>query len=234
MFQEKTFLAIIPARKGSKRVPMKNIIPLAGRPLIEWTIEAGKRSTYIDVLCVSTDDIEIAKLSSDLGAQVPFIRPADLSSDSASTFSVVKHCINHYINNEKMEFDYVVLLQPTSPLRNSLDIDTSIELLMDKDADAIISVCEAEHSPLWCNTLPDDMSLYNFISEVILSKRTQELQIYYRLNGAIYISNVIKLLEEERFLLKNNSFAYIMPLERSIDIDNKIDFIFAESLINNN
>jgi CMP-N-acetylneuraminic acid synthetase len=224
MYKNKSFLAIIPARGGSKRLPRKNILNLAGKPLIAWSIEAGLNSEYIDKVIVTSDDDEILEISRKFGADI-IKRPDELASDTATTFDAIKHTVENL-----KKYDYIVLLQPTSPLRNEKHIDDAIELLESKKADAIISVCEMDHSPLWSNILPEDLSMKNFLREEVLNKRSQDLEKYYRLNGAIYICKTEKLLEEESFFLKNNIFAYIMDRNSSIDIDEEIDFKIAEVL----
>ena len=220
----KTFLAIIPARGGSKRLPRKNVLDLCGKPLIAWSIEAGLKSKYITKVIVSSDDEEILSISKEYGAST-IKRPSELASDTAITFDALKHVIE---NSEK--FDYVVLLQPTSPLRNETHIDEAIKLLIEKNADSIISVCETEHSPLWCNTLPQDSSMNNFLRDEVLNKRSQDLPKYYRLNGAIYICKTEKLLSEKSFFIKDNIFAFKMNKENSIDIDEEFDFIIAREI----
>lgn len=230
MIKDKKVLAIIPARGGSKRLPRKNALPLAGKPLIAWTIKAALAVASITEVMVSTDDDEISCIAKVTGAQVPYKRSAELSSDTASSIAVVIDVLNYYKQQER-EFDYVILLQPTSPLRTDKDIESAIELLEAKQADAIVSVCPVEHSPLWSNTLPEDDSLNNFISNEIKSTRSQDLPEYYRLNGAIYICRVEKLLEEQSFFLADNIFAYKMTTEASVDIDNHIDFLLAEALL---
>lgn len=228
MYKDKTFLAIIPARGGSKRLPRKNVLDLAGKPLIDWSIEAGLKSKYIDTIVVSSDDDEILDISIKFGATI-IKRPEELASDTATTFDAIKHAI------ENIEiYDYIVLLQPTSPLRDEKHIDEAIELLETKKADAIVSICEMDHSPLWSNTLPEDNNMSSFLRDEILNKRSQDLEKYYRLNGAIYICKTEKLLEEKSFFLKNNIFAYVMDRESSIDIDEEIDFKMAEFLIEEN
>ena len=222
----KTFLAIIPARGGSKRLPRKNILDLCGKPLISWSIEAALKSKYISKVVVSSDDEEILNISSNFGADI-IKRPYELANDTATTFDAIKHTIN---NLEK--YDYIVLLQPTSPLRNENQIDEAIELLEEKQADAIVSVCEMDHSPLWSNTLPKDGNMRGFLREEILNKRSQDLEKYYRVNGAVYICKTDKLLENKSFFLKDNIFAYIMDRKSSIDIDEEIDFEIAKVLIN--
>ena len=219
MLNNKTLLAIIPARGGSKRLPRKNVLDLAGKPLIAWTIEAAKNSSYIDKIVVTSDDNEILQVASNHGADV-IVRPAELANDTATTFDVIKHAIE----NKSGHFDYVVVLQPTSPLRNSMHIDEAIELLFEKQADGIISICEAEHSPLWSNTLPDNGNLDNFILDKIKKTRSQDLPKYYRLNGAIYICNSVALLFQNSLMLDKQSFAYVMDVDSSVDIDTLHDF----------
>ncbi len=225
MYTNKTFLAIIPARGGSKRLPRKNVLDLCGKPLIVHTIEAALKSKYINKVIVSSDDEEILNISSNFGADI-IKRPIDLANDTATTFDTIKHTIDNF---EK--YDYIVLLQPTSPLRNEKHIDEAMELLEKKKADAIVSVCEMEHSPLWSNTLPKDGNMNNFLKDEILNKRSQDLEKFYRLNGAIYICKTEKLIENKSFFLKDNIFAYIMNRENSVDIDEEIDFKIAEVIL---
>ena len=225
MLNGKTFLAIIPARGGSKRLPRKNVLDLAGKPLIAWSIEAGLKNKYIDKVIVTSDDDEILAIAKDFGSET-IKRPDELASDTATSFDAIKHTIE---NLER--YDYIVLLQPTSPLRTAEQIDEAIELLESKNADAIVSVCEMDHSPLWSNTLPEDRSMNDFIRDEVKNKRSQDLEPYYRLNGAIYITKVDKLLEEKSFFLEKNIYSYRMNRESSVDIDEKIDFKFAEILI---
>lgn len=221
----KTFLAIIPARGGSKRLPRKNILDLCGKPLISWSIEAALKSKYISKVVVSSDDDEILNISLNFGAET-IKRPVELASDTATTFDAIKHTIDNFEN-----YDYIVLLQPTSPLRNEKHINEAIEFLEEKQADAIVSVCEMDHSPLWSNTLPKDGNMNNFLRDEVLNKRSQDLEKYYRVNGAVYICKTDKLLENKSFFLKDNIFAYIMDRKSSIDIDEEIDFLFAQRVI---
>lgn len=225
MYKNRTFLAIIPARGGSKRLPKKNILNLAGKPLVAWSIEAGLKSRYIDKVIVTSDDDEILDMSRQYGADT-IKRPSYLATDTATTFDTIEHTINSL-----KSYDYIVLLQPTSPLRDENHIDEAIELLNTKNADAIISVSEMEHTPLWSNTLPKDNSMINFIKDDVKNRRSQDLEPYYRLNGAINICNTDRLIKEKTFLIKDNIFAYIMQRKYSIDIDTKIDFQIAKMLI---
>jgi len=224
MYKNKTFLAIIPARGGSKRLPKKNSLLLNNKPLVAYSIEAGLKSAYIDKVVVSSDDKVILEVSQSFGSEI-IKRPSHLATDTSSTYSAIEHVVENLDH-----FDYIVLLQPTSPLRNEEDIDKAIRLLDEKQADAVVSVCEVEHSPLWANTLDDSLSMVGFIKDAGL-KRSQDLETHYRLNGAIYIINTTKLLENKRIILKENIFAFKMEREKSIDIDGYIDFNIAEMFL---
>ena len=227
MLRNKKILAVITARAGSKRLPNKSILPLAGKPLIAWTIDEAKKSRYVDKLIVSTDSNKIAEISKKYGAEVPFLRPAELANDKANSISVLKHSIEFF----NKEYDYILLLQPTSPLRTVRDIDNAIEML-NNDTKAVVSVCETEHSPLWSNTLPEDLSMANFIRPEIRNKRSQDLPKYYRLNGAIYIAEIDYFYQNNGFI-GNNTKAFIMSQQKSVDIDTELDFKFCEMLILN-
>ena len=223
MINGKKVLAIIPARGGSKRLPRKNILPLGGKPLIGWSIEAAKQSKYIDEVFVSTDDQEIADIVSSIGINIPELRPSHLSTDKATTQSVLFYTLENFGQGSEI----VVLLQPTSPFRNHQHIDEAIELLEDKSAFSIISVTPCEHPPQWSNTLPDDGSMKDFIRSES-GKRSQELGQWFRLNGALYVYDVNELLKAKDMAYRQDTYAYTMPNEFSIDIDNQIDFDMAE------
>ena len=225
MYNNKTFLAIIPARGGSKRVPRKNARLMHGKPLISWTIEAAKQCQYIDMTIVSSDDEELLAIAKDMDVTAD-IRPALLATDTATTFDVIKYIINKY-----PKFDYIVLLQPTSPLRNANHISEAIEELCRKNADGIISVTKPEINPMWCNTLPEDGSMANFMNNSLINVRSQELSDYYALNGAIYINKTEELLKNGSFFLKANIYAYKMDRKYSFDIDEELDFILCEKLL---
>lgn len=227
MYRGKTFLAVIPARGGSKRLPRKNVLSLAGKPLIAWSIEAGLQSKYIDKVVVSSDDEEILQIAKRFGSET-IKRPEALASDTATTFDAVKHAIEH-----SGMYDYIVLLQPTSPLRDAAQVDAAIDLLVQKHADAVVSVCEMDHSPLWANTLPQNGDMSRFIKDEVKNKRSQDIETYYRLNGAIYICKTDRLMEEKTFFIKESIFAYTMDRESSIDIDEAIDFQIASCIIQN-
>ena len=214
-------LAIIPARGGSKRLPGKTILDFAGKPLIAWTIDAALKSKYINNIIVSTDDAQIASIAKEYGAKVPFLRPDNLASDEATTIDVVLDLLSRI--SEK--YKYIALLQPTSPLRTYQHIDESVEQLGDKDS--VVSVVKTEHPLEWCNTLPSDKNLDNFIDDSVRNKRSQDLPDRYRINGAIYIVKTDVLLRVKSFLLEKGAVAYVMDRDSSIDIDHKQDFIIA-------
>lgn len=228
MYNNKSFLAIIPARSGSKGLKDKNIMDLNGKPMLAYTIETALRSGLFDEIIVSTDSQKYADIAIKYGAQVPFLRPEHLSTDTATSADVIIDVLkNMKILNK--EYDYFMLLQPTSPLRDEQDIKEAIELLFQKDANAVVSVCETEHSPLYINTLDETLSMDNFISKGIKTRR-QDLPKYYRLNGAIYLCNVDYFLKYNHFY-NYKSFAYIMDKRKSIDIDDELDFKIAESIL---
>jgi len=232
VYRDKNILGLIPARGGSKGLPGKNIKSLLGKPLIAWTIKQALASKYLDRLVVSTDNKEIAEISRKYGADVPYMRPKELAEDNAKGIDVILHAIDWLKENDnRKQYELIMLLQPTSPLRRFEDIDKAIELLFLKEAKAIVSVCEVDHHPLWANTLPEDGCMKDFIRKEIMNKNRQELPVFYRLNGAIYLAYCNYIKQCKSFLGKE-TFAYVMPRERSIDIDNEMDLKLAEILMN--
>ena len=224
-------LAVIPARKGSKRLKGKNKKVLAGKPLIQWTLEAALASPSISEIFVSTDCEDICKITADCGVNVPFLRPDAIAHDKSTPAEVIEHALKYYESLGKV-FDWVIWLQPTSPLRTAQDIGNAIALLKEKKADGIISVCPCEHSPLWANRLGENGEMDHFLPDVIKKNpQSQAIKPYHRLNGAIYIANIKRMKAENNLFLKDNLFAYEMPAERSADIDHELDFKFAEFLM---
>ena len=231
MYKGKNILGLIPARGGSKRLLRKNIKLLLGKPLITWTIEQALASKYLDRVVVSTDDKKIAEISIKYGAEVPFVRPKELAEDDTKGIDVVLHAIDWFKEDDKQKkYDLIMLLQPTSPLRTTEDIDKVIELLFLKEAKTIVSVCEVDHHPLWVNILPEDGCMKDFIRQKIMNKNRQELPVFYRLNGAIYLA-YCNYIKKQKSFFGEKTFAYIMPGEKSIDIDDEIDFKLVEILI---
>lgn len=227
------FLAVIPARSGSKRVKNKNLKTLAGKPLIEWTLNAALESKHLKNILVSTDSKKIAECVESLGVKVPFLRPNYLAKDTTPTIDAIKHAILKYEKLINTEFKYIILLQPTSPLRTNYHIDHAIELLKYKKSNGIISVCETEFPVQWCNTLNKEMSMKNFLSAESAKLRSQDLEKFYRVNGAIYIASKKSLFKEMSFYLSSSIYAYEMEKDKSVDIDDIFDFKVAEFLIKN-
>lgn len=222
-------LAVIPARSGSKGLKNKNIKLLLGKPLLAYSIEAAKASGLFEEIYVSTDSEEYAKIAVDYGAKVPFFRSPATATDTASSWEVVRETLNRYEQIGR-SFDTVTLLQPTSPLRSSEDIQNAYDLLNTKQANAVVSVCEVDHSPLWCNTLPEDHSLSDFIRKEAKDIPRQSLNTYYRINGGIYMVRV-DYLRSGNDIYGSNCTAYIMDKKHSIDIDDELDFQFAEAIM---
>lgn len=230
MTQSPRVLGIIPARAGSKRLPGKNMLLLDGKPIIDWTINAAKKSGCIDEIVVTSDDLAVSEVANSSG--VTFLeRPPILATDTAKTVDVVLHVVNEY-KRRGCHYDVIILLQPTSPLRSAEDISNALSLFINNDASSVVSMCMVEHSPLLTCQLNSDGDLSNFYFSIKnLSSRSQDLPTYFRLNGAIYISRLDDFVREASFF-SNPGFPYIMPIERSIDIDNEIDYLTAQVFMN--
>lgn len=227
---QKKILAVIPARGGSKGIPRKNIKDLAGKPLIAWTIETAKVSSVFDRIIVSTDDQEIAVIARQFGADVPFLRPQELSTDTATSIDVVLHLIQWLQENEHYSPDYLMLLQPTSPFRSSADITQVIQLMQtNQEADAIISVTAVDHPVQWLRKMEADGKLLP-LDETPLKLRRQDAQQIYQLNGSIYLIKTETFVKDKTFL-PAKTFGYIMPEEKSIDIDTPWNFHMAELIM---
>ena len=226
MYRGKRILAIIPARGGSKGIPHKNIIDLCGRPLISYTIDAGKNSKYIDYVMVSTDDEEIARVARENRAEVPFMRPVELASDTAKTIDAVLHAIRG-LYELGQEFDYLVLLQPTEPLRTSEDVDEAIETYFELGCEALVSVSEVDDHPILVRSIQNKKlkPLLDLSSTI----RRQDMPKYYRVNGCIYINAISEINLKTSF--NDNSIPYIMEKSHSVDIDELCDLALAEFYI---
>ena len=216
-------LTIIPARAGSKRLKGKNILELAGKPLIQWTIDAALKSTFARDHCyISTDCEKIKSIAQNCGASVPFLRPSSLSTDTATTFDVIKHMID----NLDASFDYVLLLQPTSPLRTAGDIDGAIKLCLKSKFKAIVSITENDSHNHWQVTFNNQNKLITYPEP---NKRSQDFEKSYILNGAIYFSEIEYFLKNKGFLGRDTG-VYLMDQNKSIDIDTEMDFKLVELL----
>lgn len=228
MINGKKILALIPARGGSKGIKNKNIAKFYGKPLISYTILAANKSRYIDETIVTTDSEKIKAIAEQYGAHVPFLRPAELATDTAKTLDAVRHSIKTL---EKMgkRFDILVLLQPTSPLRTVDDIDGAI-LEFDKRGNLpLASVSEVSDHPLLIRSINKKNELEHLISpEKGSTMRRQDMLSYYRVNGSIYINLIKEINKETSF--NDNRVPYIMQWKNSADIDNMLDFMIAEYL----
>ena len=222
-------IAIIPARGGSKGLPGKNIRNLHGKPLIAYTIEAALKSPYIEEAILSTDSQEIANVGLQYGVKVPFLRPAKLASDNALAIDNYIFTIEKLESMSNKEIRSIMVLQPTSPLRNTQDIDLAIDLFNSKNADSVISYTEEAHPISWHKYISQDGHLIDILDSSI--KNRQAYRESYYPNGAIYIFKKELLLEGKYY--NDNSFAYIMPRNRSVDIDTLEDFLYAEYLLGN-
>lgn len=220
-------LAIIPARGGSKGIPKKNISLLGNKPLIAWTLEAALIAEAVDRVIVTTDNPEIAKIAKDYGAEVPFQRPASLAQDDTPGIKPILHATHWLIDHEDYLPDFVVCLQPTSPFRTGKDIDRAMDLARLKNADSVVSITPLVHNPNWMQIMDGDGRLKDFIPGGTSVGSRQEMEQVYELNGAIYLIRTVTLFEEETFFVKE-TFGFVMPRERSIDIDTPWDLYLAD------
>lgn len=223
-------IAIIPARGGSKGLPGKNILELNGKPLIAYTIEAALISKYITRVILSTDDMEIAKVAKHYGAEVPFMRPIDLATDTAKAIDAYKYTYERIEKEENIEISEFVILQPTSPFRTAKHIDEAIDLYKDKKADSVISYCPEHHPIIWHKYITEAGKIES-IFEGTIRNRQEEKPTYFP-NGAIYIFK--REIIEQDLYYTDNSFAYVMNRKDSIDIDTIEDFQYAEFLFARN
>jgi CMP-N-acetylneuraminic acid synthetase len=219
-------IGIITARGGSRGIPRKNIKDLNGKPLIAYTIEVGKKSRHLNRVIVSTDDVEIADVAKTWGAEVPCMRPEEFARDNTPTLPVIQHMTRHIEETEKV--DIVVTLQPTSPLRTAEDIDGAVQKLIDTNADTVVSVVEVKHHPYLTFKLDGDKLEPLYCMEKRL--RRQELPTIYALNGAVYVTRRDTLLNRNSIYGDDNR-GYVMPEERSMDIDSLFHFKLVEAIM---
>ncbi|WP_027327686.1 cytidylyltransferase domain-containing protein [Helicobacter pametensis] len=233
MYQNKSFLAIIPARSGSKGLPDKNIKDLCGHPLMAWSIKAGLGSKYIDRVVVSTDSQEYADIAKSYGAEAPFLRPKELSLDTSTTFDSIKHTIDFYQNELNQIFDYIVLLEPTSPLRETEDIDNAIiTLISNQKASSLVSVCKSEsQNPAFLVRLTNHSQLIEgYINKSFTPIRRQDIEDFYFFDGTIYVSETNSLLQHQNFYHKN-TMGYVVPKWKSLEVDDEDDFLMIEAMM---
>ncbi len=231
MNNKKSILAIIPARGGSKGLPGKNIKPLQGKPLIGWTIQQAKQSKYIDEIFVSTDCINISKVSEEFGVKVPFLRPDELSSDVSSSMDVVSHVLNYY-ESINSQFEYIILLEPTSPLRKRTDIDAAVELLnVDNTADGIVSLGEVhmEH-PMIVKKVDRNNKIMPYVSNLNKIHQRQQADKAYFPYGVIYMIKTSVFRKEHSFYTEN-IIPFLIERWQCYEVDDIYDFLCIETII---
>ena len=224
-------LALIPARAGSKRVPQKNIKILFGKPLIAWTINAALNANIEMDVIVSTDSREIADISEMYGAEVPFLRPSHLAKDDSPAFKAIQYTLEKLATLGRI-YDHLLFLQPTSPLRRAEDIEKAIQFFKFKNAQSLISVSQSDIPASWFMRLDKSYSLQPFINQSnqsVIACRSQDLDGFYHLNGAIYFTQVDLFLKHQTFYSsKMTCYAFPMSQRHGIDIDSEEDFTLAE------
>lgn len=229
MYKNKKILAIIPARGGSKEIPLKNIIEIYGKPLLVYSIECAKESKYIDKVIISTDSLLIKEIAEKNGGEVPFLRPSELAQDTSKTIDCLIHAVN-CLKKYGEEYDYVVLLQNTSPLRKGKQVDEAIEKLLESNERSLVSITEVEENPVLMRTLNKDGILKNILS-VNSTIRRQDFPKFYRVNGAIYIQKIDSGFNLSTSL-NDGKLAYIMDEKTSVDIDTYLDIKKIEYYMN--
>ena len=218
-------LALIPARGASKRIPRKNIKLLNGKPLIGWTIDAALKTSSIKRVVVSTDDEEIASIAKTLGADVPFMRPNKIAEDSSPGIDTALHAIE-----QLSEFDWLILLQPTSPLRTAADIDGIVRFCLEQNSPSAVSISQVHKHPHWMYQRTESKKLQPIIFNTMNISRQQDITKAYVLNGALYLARIDWLKEQQSFV-GQETLGYIMSPESSVDIDTQMDWQWVEFLI---
>lgn len=230
MIGAKRVLALVPARSGSKGLPRKNVLPLLGRPLIAWSIDQAKRCRYVDRVVVSTDDAEIAAASRANGADVPFLRPTELATDTASSIDVIAHALDT-LDASGDRYDYLALLEPTSPLRDTTDIDAALERLASTPgAESIVGVTRVESAHPDFLVRIESGFLRPFVASEIQAKRRQDLDELYYFEGSLYIATVASIRARRSFY-HAATLPYVVPKFKAYEIDDPSDFIVVEALI---
>lgn len=223
-------LAIIPARSGSKGYKDKNIAVINGRPMLDYTIKAAIKSNCFDAVMVSTDSEKYAKVAIECGAEVPFLRSPENSTDQAGSWDVVREVLQRY-EDEGKQFDYVVLLQPTSPLRDDVDIRNAFVVLQQEEVRNVVSVAPVAHPVQWCFRLEKECSLEEYANSPYCQMRRQDLDVYYQENGAIYIVDAERIRDNQYNFYKDHCYAYIMSREHSLDIDSEMDMKILNAIL---
>lgn len=232
MIDNHRVIAIVPARGGSKGLPGKNIKPFCGKPLIGWSIEAGRASRYIDEIMVTTDSEEVARVAREFGARVPFMRPAALAADTSTSIDVVKHALDFYTDELGQRFDLIVLLEPTSPLRTAEDVDGALRMLLDRpDAKAVVGVAKTEsQNPAFLVKRDDSDFLVGYEDPGMKPLRRQEIKDVFYLEGSVYVSWIDALRAENSFYHRR-TLGYEFPKWKALEIDDVYDFVMAEAIM---
>ncbi len=226
MLGDKSVLAVIAARGGSKGLPGKNIADAGGKPVIAWSIESAKQSQYIDRLILSSDDADIIDVAEIWGCEAPFVRPTELAGDTAK----IEDALIHALDTLEDQYDYLVLLQATSPLRAAEDIDSCLEICRDAGAPACVSVTLPAKSPYWMYRVADDGGMEPLLDDDAGQSRRQDLPAIYCLNGAVYAAEVPWFRDVKSFVTPKTR-AHVMPPERSVDIDERRDLILLRAML---
>ncbi len=225
MFAGKKILGVVAARGGSRRLPRKNVLPLAGRPLIDWTLDATRGSKHLDRVILSSDDEDIIAVARASGCEVPFRRPPEFATDTATSADVVAHALGAV----EEAYDYVVTLQPTSPLRLAEDIDRCIETCVNGDADSCTTVSRLSKPLAWMFMRSRDGRLLPLSDETADREQKADGDVYI-LNGAVYVTRV-GFFRRTRLLVAPGTLSCVMPAERSCDIDTQDDLCLCEFLL---
>ena len=227
-------LFVITARGGSKGVPRKNITVVGKLPLIAYKIISARKCMYDKRVIVSTEDEEIAATARKYGAEVPFVRPMELATDNASSIDVVMHTINWVKENDTTQYDYICLLEPSSPFASYEDLNKAFALMKEKDADTMLGMKETEVSSLFIHPLDMEGKLSFFYDSIrnIKRLRRQDQVKEYTMNGCLYAAKMDYFISNQTFH-STNSVPYIMPQEKSIEIDSMLDYEFAKFLVEN-
>ncbi len=223
-------VGVIAARGGSKSIPKKNIAPVGGKPLIAWTVEAALACRSLARVIVTTDDAEIGAVARRFGAEVPFLRPPELAQDDTPSIDVMVHAIRWLERHERYRPDYLMLLQPTSPLRSAEDMERAVQIAQETDADSVVGVSPAHDHPYWTKSISEDGTLVDYVPIAHLPVRRQDLPAAYVLNGAMFLTRREVLLAQRTFC-PGNTRALVIPQERGLDIDSAWDLSLADWIL---
>ncbi|MBS0358705.1 MAG: acylneuraminate cytidylyltransferase family protein [Proteobacteria bacterium] len=227
------YIAVIPARAGSKRLPNKNIKPLSGKPLIAYTINAAQKANCFSEIIVSTECPQIAEIAIQYGAQVPWLRSAEYATDTASVADAVVELLLRFQQEQQKNYDAVMLLQPTSPFRKPETILKALELFKSSNGESIVSVSLAKTHPYWCKRIDADGIMSSFVQGQQIPICAQDLPPVYQLNGLIYCASPSHLIEQRNFYTNSTKALILNDSEEVLDIDTPMDWMLAEMIVTN-